>query len=708
MSAFRTGFMYVGVMFFAFAANAATTLYEAPQGFEEAVAPQMEQIIANPLPEWPKTADRLYLEVFGTDTQEAIADVVVSGSKGAESAKMELRRFDLPQNGLRAVTIGRGEIAKAVDLSSVSNIIVRAEGLEPRPFAISRVLLLDKEEAKPEIAEAPRVHPIDAAEHHADYLNFRYECRQNIVVAGYATSMEAVRPRAGFKWKPIHDIHVRLARGERESFQVLVAPTDGDLKDVSVEIDMGEGSAFSNTNFSVGVVGYVETRRPVPYVVRPAMKEPSMGWWPDAILDFQKTTDIKGEDVQSFWVRVTCPTNQPAGDYVGYVRVMVRGKQAEKGVLHLHVNDFSVGRVAPLPMIVCFDPDLMARDRLKRGEIKEEDDYHFAWKTRKEAYCDWLADYFITWCDYYTHFQHWDMLVRLKEQGRLNLFNLAFWWRVDGGNEEAFRKRFIPQYRNAYEKAKELGLLDHAVFGGCSEQLPKFHKGIAQAVDIMKEEFPGVPIISSAQDFRRGTDGSPLKNLDASIAVVNRYHPEMVKKARAEGRKVWWYICNWPNAPWINGILEDPPCQLRVLMGALTQKCKPDGFLYWAIATWPSEKPITSGPWTDWNSHTFFDWHGDGQWTACGGPDLMPLATLRLENFRDGIEDLWYAKLLEQKLSEVESSKLKVPSGDWIQRAKAALAVPDKLAKDGKDFSVDPEVIYRWRNEMADLIEEAK
>ena len=43
-----------------------------------------------------------------------------------------------------------------------------------------------------------------------------------------------------------------------------------------------------------------------------------------------------------------------------------------------------------------------------------------------------------------------------------------------------------------------------------------------------------------------------------------------MKKARAEGRKVWWYICNWPNAPWINGILEDPPCQLRVLMGALT------------------------------------------------------------------------------------------------------------------------------------------
>jgi hypothetical protein len=40
-----------------------------------------------------------------------------------------------------------------------------------------------------------------------------------------------------------------------------------------------------------------------------------------------------------------------------------------------------------------------------------------------------------------------------------------------------------------------------------------------------------------------------------------------------------------------------------------------------------------------------------------------------------------------------------------MQRAKYALDVPDSVARNGKDFSVDPEVIYRWRDEMADLIE---
>jgi len=578
--------------------------------------------------------------------------------------------------------------------------------------------------AAPTTNEAPRVQSPDTAAHHADYLRFREECRQGDVVVGYVTSMEAVRPRAAFRWKPLNDVHVRLARGERESFQVLVASADGDLKNVQVAVDgdlkpdessklkVQSGSGFSATNIAASVVGYVETRRPAPYVVRPAMKKPSLGWWPDPILDFQKTTDIKGEDVQSFWVRVTCPTNQPAGDYKGGIRITVGGRVAATGALHVRVNDFAVGQDSPLPLLVSFEP---VRPGVQANKLPK-DDYHFAWRTRKEAYGDWLADYYVTWANFYSHGAreiHWDMLSRLKEQGRLGYFNLDFWWRVDKAfTEEYHRKKLIPRYRESYEKAKELGILDHAVFGGCSEQKAEHHQGIAKAVDILKEEFPDVPVISSAQDFKRGTDGSPLSNLTASVALIIRYHPETVKKARAEGRKVWWYICNWPNAPWANGMLEDPPCQLRLLMGAITQKMKPDGFLYWSISQWTGKDPVTSGPWIDWNTCTYGEWHGDGQWTYCGGPDLMPLATLRLENFRDGIEDLWYCRILEEKLKQVESSKLKVQSGElkaeseeWVQRAKAALAVPSKVARDGCVFSVNPEVIYGWRNEMADLIE---
>ena len=45
---------------------------------------------------------------------------------------------------------------------------------------------------------------------------------------------------------------------------------------------------------------------------------------------------------------------------------------------------------------------------------------------------------------------------------------------------------------------------------------------------------------------------------------------------------------------------------------------------------------------------------------------------------------------------------------DWAQRAREALAVPDEVARSTSAFSVDPAVIYRWRDEMADLIENGK
>jgi hypothetical protein len=82
---------------------------------------------------------------------------------------------------------------------------------------------------------------------------------------------------------------------------------------------------------------------------------------------------------------------------------------------------------------------------------------------------------------------------------------------------------------------------------------------------------------------------------------------------------------------------------------------------------------------------------------------MLPLATIRLENFRDGLEDLWYVRELEKRLA-AHGDK-----GDaWAVAAKEALAVPDEVARSVKNFSTDSDVIYRWRDNIADLIEAAR
>ena len=64
----------------------------------------------------------------------------------------------------------------------------------------------------------------------------------------------------------------------------------------------------------------------------------------------------------------------------------------------------------------------------------------------------------------------------------------------------------------------------------------------------------------------------------------------------------------------------------------------------------------------------------------------MPLETIRLANFRDGLEDLAYARLLEKKTGRV-------------------VEVPSSVVESLTEYTVDPSKIYAWRDEIADALE---
>ena len=82
------------------------------------------------------------------------------------------------------------------------------------------------------------------------------------------------------------------------------------------------------------------------------------------------------------------------------------------------------------------------------------------------------------------------------------------------------------------------------------------------------------------------------------------------------------------------------------------------------------------------------DYAGDGNIVACG-PGGRPLSTQRLENFRDGLEDLWYARRYREKFGKDAE-------------------VPDAVVKSLREFTRDPKALQAWRDRMADLIEAKK
>ena len=627
------------------------------------------------------------------------------------------------------------------------------------------------------------------AEHAVSVERLRAACGESGIsspgmLLGTATSMEKVLPRGPFNAKPVgkDGIFVRLARNEHEGVQLIVVPDVGNLKGVRVQVEgdltpmqnaqctmQNEGTgngkrgmggnrqtdkpsnrqtfvaAFAASNIACDVTGYVRTEAYPCYrtgytvaatdeagYVRKA-QPPYVGWWPDPILGFLDGVDVKNGDAQSFWIRVRCPENQPAGVYEGGLVITAEGLAPVRVPFRVRINNFAIGRTPALPVIVSFAPDVSGTYGENRNWSRWHDNKTplHQWGRHQDEWVDFLADYFITFDRLYhgNAERHFNGVLRLRDQGRLGLFNLGYWLYPKSTNEAdvaAWRNSVIPRLTNSYAKAKDEGVLDHAYTYGCDEVPEQYQPAVKIAVDEVKKALPGVPLITTAGDGHKYGVGTLLSGIDWFCPITHRYDYERAEASRKVGHKVWHYVCSGPKAPYANFFLEGQGIEPRLLLGAQALRIKSDGFLYYAIAQWKSARCIETSPFTDWDPSSYADWHGDGQ-LACVGPDGIPVPTIRLENFRDGLEDYAYAKLLEQKLSVVESSKLKVESDGgenlncltaqplnssrreaWLRRAKSALAVPRELMDSMTNYTDDPAVLYRWRDGMADLIEEVQ
>jgi hypothetical protein len=223
----------------------------------------------------------------------------------------------------------------------------------------------------------------------------------------------------------------------------------------------------------------------------------------------------------------------------------------------------------------------------------------------------------------------------------------------------------------------------------------------------LHRDFPGALLMTTSYDHSFGMD-TVAKTMEAWCPLTPSFKPEQAARARAAGRKVWWYICCGPHHPHANMFIEYPAIEGRLLMGAMTAKQRPDGFLYYQISIWNSRQPITGGPFTDWDPRSWTTYHGDGSWT-CVGPDGTPLPTIRLENFRDGLEDYAYTVILEEIIRRREASAASRTASAiaWLNEARAVLLVPPALVKSMTEFSREPAALYAWRDRLGDLIDQS-
>jgi hypothetical protein len=371
----------------------------------------------------------------------------------------------------------------------------------------------------------------------------------------------------------------------------------------------------------------------------------------------------------------------------------------------VRVRAFTLPDRSPLDLAITFSPAYFHADASGGGEYQDE-----RWKNHRAEWADMFADHYMTPDNLYggaAWSPDFENLERLHREGRLGRFNLGYYG--DCGETEAeitaWRAATIDAIRPRYEKAKQLGILDHAYIYGCDENPADRFPGVERAAKLLKQAFPEVFVLTTTYDHTFGLE-SVIHSMDGFCPLTPSFDATRAAKARAAGKQVWWYICCGPHHPYANMFIEYPAIEGRLLMGAMTAKYRPDGFLYYQTSIW-NAPPIDSGPFTKWDPRSWTTYHGDGSWT-CPGPDGTPLPTIRLENFRDGLEDYAYYRILEATVAKVEAdAKLHAKSARWLARAKAALAVPDDVVRSMTEYTHDPAAIYRYRQTLADAIEAA-
>lgn len=540
------------------------------------------------------------------------------------------------------------------------------------------------------------------------------------IAVGVASAMDQIRPKVtDFSLlKPARALSVGLARGEYESVQLAVMSAAGRrLRNVRVE---ASGFPFE---VKCRVIGYVDSKYPTAYMqsycepsdrpcgyVRKTRLTP-LGWYADPVMDFLPAADVEAGDVQGFLVTVRAPRDAAKGVRRGTVRVLADGERAVELPLAVRVYGFETPLVSPLPLLINFTPFVQPRSlswtEEQARELRNDPEAPVnLWKRHREAWADFLAEYFIGPGTVYSPMNakdvpDLDLLVREDRRGRLGHFVFGSW----GSRSEAdWEKRVRPILRHRHEQVKAAGLADaRAVLYAYDETEPKFFASISNSAERCHRDLPGLPLSTTAYDDDCGV-GTILAGVDWFTPQTTKYSPEIAAKARAAGRQVWWYVACGQKSPLANFFVENPPSEARLLMGAQAVRMRPDGFLYYAVAKWNERRSITSGPYTGWSPVGIRHnggkaYNGDGVWTYCG-PDGTPVSTLRLENFRDGVEDYAYAKTLEGLLARHADR-----DDAWAREARGLLAVPESVMVSITDYTDRADAVYAWRDRMAELIE---
>ncbi len=453
---------------------------------------------------------------------------------------------------------------------------------------------------------------------------------------------------------------ISLARNEYESFQLVILPFGKDLKQLTLEVsDLRDktGAVISGNNVEVSLVGYNKIDWQADYAAK------RKGWHPDPLLPVISAIDIDGKDVcRPFWITVYAPPGTKSGHYKGTITVKARGMKSITAEINCRVWDFNLPAESHLKTH-SWDEIEYYRDFYNKKEFPVEWYMKFCNMLLKHRFNPGSAgvNYISQTPDSsgkYDFSKVEKVLSYCIDRGitRFSILQMKKGLYTSEEDEKVYK--FIEAYDHFL---KDKGWLDKALVELWDEPTDLEWSFIRERAERLKKIDPDLRLQLFAEggpyDFwEKSTDKYGLNRLINIWAPVNIVEsPE----TQAKGGEIWTYFCTLARESAPNFYIDCPAIYQR----SIAWYCwmyGVDGFEHWSSNYFwrnvRAGKPMDQKwPNVPWDSRTYYYFNGEGQ-LLYPGPDGTPYSSIRLENFRDGMEDYEYLFMLRELLDNYKGN----------------------------------------------------
>ena len=476
-------------------------------------------------------------------------------------------------------------------------------------------------------------------------------------------SMRRVFPASRPKSYPENpEVNLSMAGGEYESFQIVILPeADMSLCGMSVELsDLVKGSDVIKADeiewYLVGyvnIINYAHLAKRESYIDKAAAD----GWWPDLLLPVDSFCITKKGHAQPVWITAYVPEDTPGGNYTGTVTIKGENCSPSEIKLNLKVYDFTLAKGA--------------------GHCRT------AFALREERIA---AEEYVPYAEFMLkHRLNPDNIYRIQSP---KISELEHFFELGMNSFTAFCVSYhmddtlIDNFFADLKKSKYSDeLREIAMFYGYDEIEKDRFDELSYRFKSLEKKHPDIERVTTARFHPYFDEENPAAMLkqywvDGYCPLTLFYNYDRGEQIRQSGRCLWSYICVGPhNLHLVNLFIYYPLMESRILWWQMYHQ-EMDGFLYYDMISGTGDTLRINpedGPFVNYH---FQNAHipgspeyisdlppGDGLLIYPGKDG--PIASLRLANIRDGLEDYEYLWLLAQRAGSIEVARRACEPVTW-------------------------------------------